>query len=130
MVLALADWFTRVPVWSVSRTAQILNVTEKTVRNHIGQELEAIWRKGRPWITKRSVKVYLKKHYRPTAAGTVSRLILTRRGIGTISTSSLGDPAPGYCSSTAPVGADSGGEGFLPSLCRGWPSRKSAPAPC
>ena len=37
---------------------------------------------------------------------------------------SLGDLAPGYCSSRAPLGADKGSEEFRPLVGRGWSTRR------
>jgi hypothetical protein len=67
-ILALLKYFDRVPVVSVSRAAILLGVDERTIRNRISRrELEAIPRRGTIWVTKQSIKSYVKKHYYPTS---------------------------------------------------------------
>lgn len=66
-VLGLVRYFDRIPVVSIPRAAAILGVDERTIRNRIAdRKLEGIPKAGATWVSKRSIKAYLKKHYHPT----------------------------------------------------------------
>lgn len=64
--LMLLDYANRVPAVRVPIAARILQITEKTVYNQCGKNLECIPHQGTTWVTKRSIQAWVNKLYRPT----------------------------------------------------------------
>jgi hypothetical protein len=64
--LMLLDYVNRIPAVRVPLAARILQVTEKTVYNQCGKNLECIPHRGTTWVTKRSIQSWVNELYRPT----------------------------------------------------------------
>lgn len=65
--LMLLEFANRIPAVRVPVAARILQVTEKTVYNQCGKNLECIPRGGTTWVTKQSIQAWVAKLYHPTA---------------------------------------------------------------
>ena len=64
--LMLLEYANRIPAVRVPLAARILQITEKTVYNQCGKNLECIPHGGTTWVTKRSIQAWVNKLYRPT----------------------------------------------------------------
>jgi hypothetical protein len=65
--LMLLEYANRIPAVPVPKAAKILQVTEKTIYNQCGKNLECIPHGGTTWVTKRSIQAWTQKLYHPTA---------------------------------------------------------------
>lgn len=65
--LMLLEYVNRIPAVPVPTAAKLLQITEKTVYNQCGKKLECIPHRGTTWVTKRSIRAWVAKLYRPTA---------------------------------------------------------------
>jgi hypothetical protein len=65
--LMLLEYANRIPAVRVPVASRILQVTEKTVYNQCGKNLECIPRGGTTWVTKQSIQAWVNKLYHPTA---------------------------------------------------------------
>jgi hypothetical protein len=65
--LMLLEYANRIPAVRVPVAAKILQITEKTVYNQCGKNLECIPHKGTTWVTKQSIQAWVNRLYRPTA---------------------------------------------------------------